>query len=704
LTQSAELTSSYTDNGISASAVSISGNTVVVGAPNAEIYGGYLDGAAFVFTEPQSGWTNMTQTAALTPSDAAENERFGNSVSISGNTVVVGGYLANIGGNQMQGAAYVFTEPASGWVNMTQSAKLTASDGTANDWFGASVSVSGNTVVVGTFNSDFESPGEAYVFTEPSSGWANMTQTAIRTASDGTPPLAMGESVWVTGSTVVVGNLAADAAYVFTEPDSGWANMTQTAKLTPSDGPLDFGTAVTMSGDTILVGSEGQGAAYVFNIVPAVTGPGQEILTNSQSGFWSTSSSTWTSTASGLDGSSLLSSTPNGSKESQAAWWFSMPAGLYEISITYTAAANLTSDLGLDLYDGVGNWIGQIPVNEQVAPSSFTEDGVAWENLESFEITSNLFHISTWNSSTDGAVCINGIQLQAAPVIDDADVPNSYTYYPTGHTGTFATAGSWTTNPQGAFGSSQISGGSPSSGFSIATWTMPVTAGSYEVDATWAASPNLSGTATYNVYDASTELGSITVNQQAAPSGVSYDGQAWQMLGSFVVTGTQLSVTLVNVDGQVDADTVRILPAYQPTPIVASGSYSGFWDNSGWTTQSTGLYGTSLLSNTANGSEQSQAAWWFPVQPGEYEIYVTWVPGSNLSSTTPFDIYNAKSYISTSVVNEQESPVGVTDQGVVWQSLGTFMMTSDALHVSTWNSQTNGAMNVSGFRIVPVAS
>ncbi len=128
--------------------VSISGNTVVVGAPTAD----NSLGAAYLFTEPASGWANLTQVAKLTASDAAVNDFFGGSVSISGNTVVVGACNATIGANGGQGASYVFTEPASGWTNMTQTAKLTASDGRANDEFGASVSISGNTLVVGADN------------------------------------------------------------------------------------------------------------------------------------------------------------------------------------------------------------------------------------------------------------------------------------------------------------------------------------------------------------------------------------------------------------------------------------------------------------------------------------------------------------------------------------------------------------------------
>ena len=116
----------------------------------------------------------------------------------------------------------------------------------------------------------------------------------------------------------------------------------------------------------------------------AIASPSAEILGDGQPGFWSTSTG-WTTSTQGLDGGSLVSNTTNGSKSSQAAWWFSMPAGVYEIDMTWPAGSNLTTKLGLDLYDGVGNWIGQIPVNEQVAPSDFQRSGGRVEATRQFQ-------------------------------------------------------------------------------------------------------------------------------------------------------------------------------------------------------------------------------------------------------------------------------------------------------------------------------
>ena len=166
-------------------------------------------GAAYVFTEPSSGWAEnqnqntpptLTQAAKLTASDGAASSSgtglsFGVSVSISGNTVVAGAEFAKVNGNLDQGAAYVFTEPASGWTNMTQTAKLTASDGTEFDCFGSGVSISGNTVVVGALEKTVggnQYQGAAYVFAVPAPTVTRLSPTS--------GPTTGGTSVTITGT------------------------------------------------------------------------------------------------------------------------------------------------------------------------------------------------------------------------------------------------------------------------------------------------------------------------------------------------------------------------------------------------------------------------------------------------------------------------------------------------------------------------
>jgi hypothetical protein len=272
MTQTAELTISNGGTEDFFNSVAISGGTVVVGSPNTTVNGNPEQGVAFVFVKPVGGWVNMTETAMLTPSDGAEYDNFGYSVSVSGNTVIIG-TPRPLGNNPGPGAAYVFVEPGGGWTDMTQTAELSASDGNDGNDFGISVSISGNTAIVGAFQAcGCNPPGEAYVFVEPKTGWTNMTETAELTPSDGAVGDLFGRSVSLSGNTAVVGGDSRSdvgAAYVFVKPANGWVNMTQTAELTEGTSTrLTFGQSVAIDGNVILVGDSSAqkltGAAFVF--------------------------------------------------------------------------------------------------------------------------------------------------------------------------------------------------------------------------------------------------------------------------------------------------------------------------------------------------------------------------------------------------------------------------------------------------------
>jgi hypothetical protein len=146
----------------------VEGGTIVAGAPYHTVAtNGQLGGAAYVFTGSGSSWT---QAAELTASNGADGDGLGWSVAMLGGTVVAGAPNHTVGGHANQGAAYVFAEPASGWANETQTAELTASDGATNDLLGSSVGVSGDTVVAGAPNhtvGGHARQGAAYVFAVP---------------------------------------------------------------------------------------------------------------------------------------------------------------------------------------------------------------------------------------------------------------------------------------------------------------------------------------------------------------------------------------------------------------------------------------------------------------------------------------------------------------------------------------------------------
>ena len=248
-------------------AVAISGDTVVVGAFGDDSF----KGAAYVFARNWSGADNWGQVKKLTASDGATDDRFGISVALSGDTVMVGAFLDD----SWKGAAYVFTRNQGGVPdNWGQAKKLTASDGVADDYFGYSVALSGDTLVVGALGDD-SGRGATYVYARNQGGADQWGQVKKLTASDGAANENFGFSVAISGDTVVVGAFRDDsgrgATYVFARnqgsvPD----NWGQVKKLTASDGATDdrFGISVALSGDTVVVGKFGddsfKGAAYVF--------------------------------------------------------------------------------------------------------------------------------------------------------------------------------------------------------------------------------------------------------------------------------------------------------------------------------------------------------------------------------------------------------------------------------------------------------
>ncbi len=319
-------------------AISADGTTVAAGAPGATIgttSAGVSAGAVYVFTEPSTGWASETQTAKLTEATLVANTSLGTSIAISGTTVFAGSELSNndsgavffwnkpstgwvnagsngslttnvtgltLIGNALAatsntlvvGAAFegngigevdVYVEPSGGWVSATQSAILTGSDSVSGDAFGSSVAISGNTIAIGAPGATIGSnsgQGAIYAFTEPSGGWTTATQTAKLTASDGGAGDSLGNAVATNGNTIyggadsatVGGNAAQGAVYVYNEPTAGWANGTESAKISSSDGLASdqFGFSVAVAGSTLLVGAAAatvngnlnQGAAYVF--------------------------------------------------------------------------------------------------------------------------------------------------------------------------------------------------------------------------------------------------------------------------------------------------------------------------------------------------------------------------------------------------------------------------------------------------------
>jgi hypothetical protein len=227
--------------------VALSGNTILVGAPTADI-NGEGGGAAYVFERSGTTWSGPV---ILAPLDRENNFRFGEDVALDGSTAIVGAPGAD--------AAYVFVRAGGSWI---QQDKLTAG---VEFGFGWAVAVHGDTAMVGSPYEDNGSntlQGAAYVFRRNGASWSSSPQRVM--GSDATINSQFGIDVALDGDTILVG--ATRAVYVFTGP-----GVIEQAKLTSPEASA-FGYSLGIRDNRAIVGAlfrppastYSQGAAYVF--------------------------------------------------------------------------------------------------------------------------------------------------------------------------------------------------------------------------------------------------------------------------------------------------------------------------------------------------------------------------------------------------------------------------------------------------------
>jgi hypothetical protein len=247
---------------------SLSGNTAVIGAHCDDDHG--LDsGSAYVFINTGTSWSQQAKLLAV---DGAINDYFGWSGAVDGDTAIIGAIGDDDNGADA-GAAYVYVRSGASW---TQQQKLLAGDGASGDNFGYSVSLSGDTVIIGApFDDDVGGyTGSAYVFTRSGASWTQQAKILPTGVAAGD---YLGDSVFIAGDTALMGapfdndnGVGSGSVYVFTRTGTSWV---QQAKLLASDGQEwdNFGTSLSFSNETALIGADGDndnnydsGSTYVF--------------------------------------------------------------------------------------------------------------------------------------------------------------------------------------------------------------------------------------------------------------------------------------------------------------------------------------------------------------------------------------------------------------------------------------------------------
>lgn len=266
--------------------VAIEGDTAVILCPYHDVNGTPNQGAAYVFERNEGGTNNWGESAILTASDGASQDVLGASVIIQGDTIVIGGDWVDVNGNTDQGAVYIFerdTNSSNGW---SETAKLTASDGLANDLFGWDIAMIDDRIIVGAPRADISGntdQGAAYVYeydTVVPNQWSEVQKLV---ATDGGANEQFGWSTAIDEQKITVGarlatvgpNANQGAAYIYTLVPASGTTWTQIRKLTASDGSAGDQIGQSLAKDLNLslsgayfadvVGGFNQGAVYLFS-------------------------------------------------------------------------------------------------------------------------------------------------------------------------------------------------------------------------------------------------------------------------------------------------------------------------------------------------------------------------------------------------------------------------------------------------------
>jgi hypothetical protein len=220
--------------------LALDGSRLIVGA----IYNNSARGAAYVYNLTGGTWV---QQQKIVPADVAADDLFGSSIATNGTQIVV----SSVGDDARRGSEYVYSFSGGNW---TQQQKLLAGDGVADDNFGQSVAMSGNTMIVGAYGDD-SYRGSAYVFTTTGTTW---TQQQKITATNRIQNEGFGYSMSISGNNLAISGAGGDingvtspgAAYIFSTTGSAY---TQQQRFSGAVNEW-FGNSVALSGGNLLVG------------------------------------------------------------------------------------------------------------------------------------------------------------------------------------------------------------------------------------------------------------------------------------------------------------------------------------------------------------------------------------------------------------------------------------------------------------------
>jgi hypothetical protein len=383
---------------------------------------------------------------------------------------------------------------------------------------------------------------------------------------------------------------------------------------------------------------------YTFTLSGTVTSV--SIIDDSNTGYSNTG--TWTLwTNSGYLGELEEATGRTGADVS--TWTFNnLAQGQYRVSITWAAWSDRATNAPYTVLDG-STVLGTFPINQQAAPSGFTDAGGTWQDLGSFQVRNGKLVVQL-SDLANGNVIADGVRLEWLAPLPQGPVVQVYD------------------------GSASVADGS----------------GSVNMGSTFIGTAL---TKTFTIKDIGTQVVTLS-NPISLPSGfslVSGFGTTTLAPGASTTFTVRLdAATLGNFSGQVSFGTND--PNNNPYTFTLSGTVGAvsIIDDSstaGYTNSGSWLYWTNsgYLGNVHEATAETGAdvsTWTFNnVLPGQYRVSVTWAAWSDRATNAPYTVLDGTTSLGTFAVNQKVAPVGFDDAGGTWQDLGNFQVRNGTLVV-----------------------
>jgi hypothetical protein len=260
----------------------------------------------------------------------------------------------------------------------------------------------------------------------------------------------------------------------------------------------------------------------------------------------------------------------------KASWHIDhLPPGNYDIQATWPAEIGQATNAPYTIYDEM-RFLATVRVNQTHQPHGATVDGVTYQRLGTFTIESGTVRV-TLSNQANNPVAARAIRVvpvaPTVPVIVDNWQPG---YRETGES--WITLLGW-----GGYGNSH-SYTPAGDGTQSATWCVErLKPGDYEVRITWSAWENRASNAPYHIYDGSSLLTVVRVNQKLPPSGIDVHGVAFQSLGVFTVNSGTLTVVMTDdADNYVVADAIHVVEKPVEEPVIVAYGQTGYREVGRW--------------------------------------------------------------------------------------------------------------------------